>query len=82
MRRDISSDFTVAQAVSPATRSQIFWPQSPPKLAVLRTELDHADEQIALGKFTEYNEHTIGELSKEVHARGLRQLATLKTRTK
>ena len=53
------------------------------KLAVLRAELDHADEQIERGEYKEYDEHTIKDFAKEVHERGLRRLATLqKTGTK
>ena len=44
------------------------------KLAVLRAELAHADEQIERGEYTEYADHRI--LAKEIHERGSKRLAS------
>src|SRR5437867_7274880 len=44
------------------------------KLAVLRAELDHADEQVERGEYTEYDDHTT--LAKEIRERGLKRLAS------
>ena len=44
------------------------------KLAVLRAELDHADQQIERGEYTEYADHTT--LAKEIQERGLKSLAS------
>ena len=39
------------------------------------TELDHADEQLARGEYTEYDENTIRDLSERVKVRGQARLA-------
>lgn len=44
------------------------------KLALLRAELDHADEQIERGEYTEYDDHRT--LAKEIQERGLKRLAS------
>ena len=44
------------------------------RLAVLRAELDHADEQVERGEYTEYDDHTT--LAKEIRERGLKRLAS------
>jgi Arc/MetJ-type ribon-helix-helix transcriptional regulator len=44
------------------------------KLAVLRAELDQADEQIERGEYTEYDDHRT--LAKEIQQRGLKRLAS------
>jgi putative addiction module CopG family antidote len=36
----------------------------------IRAELDHADEQLERGEYTEYDENTIQELSEQVKTRG------------
>ena len=46
------------------------------KLAVLRAELDHADEQIEHGEYVDYKDHSA--LAKEIHERGLKRLASLR----
>jgi len=46
------------------------------RLAVLRAELDHADEQIGQGEYVDYEDHSA--LAKEVHERGLKRLASLR----
>jgi len=42
---------------------------------MLRSELDHADEQLARGEFSEYDETTIQGLAEAVKARGRARLA-------
>jgi Arc/MetJ-type ribon-helix-helix transcriptional regulator len=42
------------------------------KLAVLRAELDHADEQVERGEYTDYDDHRI--LAREIQERGLKRL--------
>jgi hypothetical protein len=44
------------------------------KLAALRAELAHADEQIERGEYTEYDDHRI--LAKEIQERGLKRIAS------
>ena len=48
-----------------------------------REELQHAIQkgldELERGEYTEYDEHTIGNLSKEVHERGMKKLASLQT---
>ncbi len=46
------------------------------KLAVLRAELDHADEQIEHGEYLDYEDHSA--LAKEIHERGLKRLTSLR----
>ena len=46
------------------------------RLAVLRAELDHADEQIEHGEYVDYEDHSA--LAKEIHERGLKRLASLR----
>jgi Arc/MetJ-type ribon-helix-helix transcriptional regulator len=41
----------------------------------IRTELDHADEQLARGDYTEYDENTIHELAERIKIRGQAVLA-------
>jgi Arc/MetJ-type ribon-helix-helix transcriptional regulator len=45
------------------------------KLATLRAELQHADQQIDRGECSEYTERTLGRLFDEVEAEGMRELA-------
>ena len=45
------------------------------KLAVLRAELELAEQQIERGEVTEYDEHTLKDLFEEVEADGMRRLA-------
>ena len=41
----------------------------------IRSEVDHADEQLRQGEFTEYDETTIRDLVEGIKARGLARLA-------
>jgi hypothetical protein len=41
----------------------------------LRSEIDHADEQLARGEFTDYDETTISDLAEAVKTRGRLRLA-------
>lgn len=41
----------------------------------LRTELDHAVEQLERGDYTEYDENTLHELAEDIKTRGLARLA-------
>ena len=41
----------------------------------IRSEVDHADDQLGQGEFTEYDETTIQDLAGRVKARGLARLA-------
>jgi hypothetical protein len=41
----------------------------------LRSEIDHADEQLARGEFTDYDETTISGLAEAVKTRGCLRLA-------
>lgn len=41
----------------------------------IRTELDHADEQLARGEYTEYDENTIRDLAERIKTRGRARLA-------
>jgi len=45
------------------------------KLAILRAELQLADEQIDRGECSEYDEHTLNELFEEIEREGLMRLA-------
>ena len=41
----------------------------------IRAELDHADEQLERGEYTEYDENTIQDLAERVKTRGRARLA-------
>jgi Arc/MetJ-type ribon-helix-helix transcriptional regulator len=41
----------------------------------IRAELDHADEQLARGDYTEYDENTIHDLAERIKTRGQAVLA-------
>jgi antitoxin ParD1/3/4 len=45
------------------------------KLHQLRVELDHADDQMERGEFTEYDQHTVSALAETVKARGKAKVA-------
>ncbi len=45
------------------------------ELEEMREKLAHADEQIAHGAYTDYNEHTIMQLAERVKTAGRRSLA-------
>ncbi len=45
------------------------------KLASLRTDLQHAIDQVERGEFSEYTAEEAGELAQEVQTQGIRKLA-------
>ena len=48
-------------------------------LEEVRRRLQASDEEIDRGEFLEYDEHTIKNLAKDVHERGVKRLAQLRT---
>ena len=45
------------------------------KLQELLAAIDHSDEQLARGEYTEYDENTILDLAEDVKRRGMARLA-------